>query len=420
MFLNFKQWLIDEMAVGTARRLGQWDKFSPPTPDWKPHWHTEYQPELRSGEWGPPEGHTTQWATYGRQGQRRQRHYTTAELARSERKRLGLPEDDYGRIGGDESMDQGWDKASYNILTKTDPDFTKLKNRWRNVKQTFDLYFIKSPEANEHVELGEVTEDYLKNLGIEAPPINKGNITVFFTNAFADEPIPMTPWTVGHRFAHALDKSKVGYEEFSKRVQKDFESIANLVGNLPDAADWGDDPGQGVILKIMSAFGAMRSARKGMLGRTDEPSIADGGLIRPGQTAIRQDKGKDYDYKGPDPSSVKDTLANPYKDFPGGDEDKFAKDLPSGYSTLPTHQKKYSYNQSRGQSEFVHELMGQFILTGAITFREDKELSRMLKQAGRLSGSGFRSSRYLSKMAKDYNEMCDKILNNCIGKIFIV
>jgi hypothetical protein len=64
--------------------------------------------------------------------------------------------------------------------------------------------------------------------------------------------------------------------------------------------------------------------------------------------------------------------------------------------------------------------MGQFILTGAIKFREDKELSRMLKQAGRLSGSGFRASRYLSKMAKDYNETCDKILDNCIGKIFIV
>ena len=111
MIPNFKQWLIDEMAVGTARRLGQWDKFSPPNPDWKPHWSTEYQPPPLQGQRGSPEGNITQWATYGKQGRSRTPDYTTAELASSERKRLGFPEDDWGRIGGDESMHHDDDES---------------------------------------------------------------------------------------------------------------------------------------------------------------------------------------------------------------------------------------------------------------------------------------------------------------------
>lgn len=260
---------------------------------------------------------------------------------------------------------QHWDKASYNILTN-DPGLEKLKNKWKNVPQTFDMYFIKKAGMRDHIEVGDVDEEYLEQLGIKVPPIDPSHITIFFTNNRAAERIPMTPWTIGHRFGHAARRINA-YQNFIEQVDRDFRELLKEIYGLERPSPYGnygfggyrDDSGnkwrqyEQFMRKLMEGLGTMRSARKGELFRT---------------------------------------------------------------------------------GEFQHELFGQYIIQGEITFRDEIPRQLVTRYAwgnptwdGSAHSKVHRDEHMLEYMiekvaaaAGHYNVLCNRILNECIGKIFVM
>ena len=103
----------------------------------------------------------------------------------------------WNKFPPNQKQHQNWDKASYNILTN---NIEKLKNAWSKVPQTFDMYFVKDTNMRKHLQRGEVNEEYVRReLGFKGQ-IHQDHITVFFTSNIGADRVPMTPWTVGHRF----------------------------------------------------------------------------------------------------------------------------------------------------------------------------------------------------------------------------
>ena len=167
---------------------------------------------------------------------------------------------------------QHYDKASYNILTN-DPGFEKLKGKFSKTNQDFDIYFIKKGGMSDHIEVGEVSEDYLDQLGIDLPPINGSNITLLFTNNRAAERMPLTPWTTAHRMGHAFRRLPE-YEKFNRAIEIEFGELLETIYELEKPSRYGDFDKQRDYTKymrqLMQAFGSMRSAREGELLREGE------------------------------------------------------------------------------------------------------------------------------------------------------
>ena len=170
------------------------------------------------------------------------------------------------------SQDQHYDRATINIL-KSDASkgFEKLRKSFALVDQTIDVYFVKTPGMRDHIEVGEVSEDYLKQLEIDVPQINRSNITIFFTNNTGAERMPLTPWTIAHRMGHAARRGLESYQKFTRHVEKDFaELLEQIYGkNEPRLAAQIDDH-DSFVRQLMMELGTMRSAREKELFRSGE------------------------------------------------------------------------------------------------------------------------------------------------------
>lgn len=275
---------------------------------------------------------------------------------------------DWNKFKGDRQH-QSWDKASYNIRYINDPDFQKLKNKWINVPQTFDMYFVKATGMRSFLETGEVSKDhrffdYLKKSNIKIPEIDEDNITVFFTNNSAAERIPMTPWTIGHRFGHA-SRNIHEYQEFTKKITSDFESLLRRI-----------------------------------YGKEKPPSYTYGGYGGYGERETN--KRQNYD--------------------------AFLRQLMQAFGTMRSAKMKLINRIG----EFTHELFGQYIINGKITFNEEIPRQLVTKYSwGRPTWDGSAYSKVKSEekegiiekvreMADNYNYMCADILDACIGKIFVM
>jgi hypothetical protein len=96
-----------------------------------------------------------------------------------------------------------YDKSSTKMLNN--PNYAeKVKTKWSKIDQDIDMYFVRSKQAKRYREIGEISPEFVKEgLGLDIP-INDNNITIIFTNNVGDEKVPLTPWIIAHRFAHAL------------------------------------------------------------------------------------------------------------------------------------------------------------------------------------------------------------------------
>jgi hypothetical protein len=177
------------------------------------------------------------------------------------------------------TQDQHYDRASVNIM-KADAErgFKNLKKSFSLVKETIDAHFLKAPGMRDHIEQGEVTEDYLKQLGVEIPPINRSNITIFFTNNRGAERMPLTPWTVAHRIGHVARQLE-SYQKFSQHVERDFSELLQGIYGIEKVSNRYafDDRARNkqadhdkFIRQLMMGLGTMRSAREKVLFRTGE------------------------------------------------------------------------------------------------------------------------------------------------------
>ena len=166
----------------------------------------------------------------------------------------------------------GYDKPSTKLLTN--PNYAdKVRTKWNKTDYDFDLFFLRSKEGNKYAEVGEVPWEYVRDTLKLDIPIDHDHITIIYLNNKGDEKIPLTPWVIAHRFAHALARVKgMGgknwqYEELRKTVNKMVSTIAKEVYNSTQPPQsYGNDYGrtaryQKIRLQVCHALGTMKSAR---------------------------------------------------------------------------------------------------------------------------------------------------------------
>jgi hypothetical protein len=144
-----------------------------------------------------------------------------------------IKEDSIENIGfegdwSDEAKPRGWDRPSIGIL-KNDKGIEKLKTKWQKTRYPFDLWFVRSPKGFKYTEVGKVDFAFVRDkLGMNIP-LNDDHITVIYTNNKGSEKMPATPWTLAHRFGHAIRMGNPMYQQLNKRVENIIHQVADKV-----------------------------------------------------------------------------------------------------------------------------------------------------------------------------------------------
>jgi len=156
----------------------------------------------------------------------------------------------------------------------------KVRDFFQNTSVDFDFYFVNLSGRRKFQEKGKVDEQFIfapypKGLGIKPEQlkdgrINKDHITVFFVGNTAAEKVPMTSWTIAHRFGHVL-RREYGFNVYTEWLESQFDQILEMYNITKD-------PGSFVqtnsFLKpkaqLFNQIGTMKSARDGKIDRPFE------------------------------------------------------------------------------------------------------------------------------------------------------
>lgn len=237
----------------------------------------------------------------------------------------------------------------------------KIKDKFANTNQNFDMYFVNSKEGREHKEVGEVGEEFIRNELKINVPINKNNITVFYTNNTGDQGVMMTGWIIAHRFGHAVRRLP-GWENLCREVNEIMQRI------MQDAYN-----------------------RKMLLSK-------DGLFL-----------GNDFGYGG------------------SGQGDTNAKILKNFYQMVGTFKSARDKNL-RNQYEFMYELLAQY-LTSTVKFNELPKYIPVKYAWGKpVEGVRFHGTEadleyynsYLRNLEEIYPDYAEYLLDECVGKIFVM
>jgi hypothetical protein len=123
-------------------------------------------------------------------------------------------------------------------MVSSEKAIRNVRNKFGKTPYNFNLYFVNKPGASKFLEYGKVNNDWVaKNLGKDvAQAIQNGkeaddSINIIYTNNSAADRVPMTPWTMAHRFSHAVDRingsggQNYAYREFQKHLHDQMEQI---------------------------------------------------------------------------------------------------------------------------------------------------------------------------------------------------
>lgn len=177
-----------------------------------------------------------------------------------------MPIDQFQTIGDFNKGSSFTKKIDRTILTNP-KSVQKIKDKFGSTSQNFDMYFVNSKEGRLHKEVGEVDEDFIRNELKLDTPINRNNITVFYTNNTGDRGVMMTGWIIAHRFGHVVRKLP-GWERVCKEVNYIIQSLMQEAYGREmrlsrDGVTLGD--AQGSDAKILRNFyqliGTFKSAR---------------------------------------------------------------------------------------------------------------------------------------------------------------
>lgn len=243
----------------------------------------------------------------------------------------------------------------------------KIKTKWQNVEQHFNLYFINSTEAGRHKEIGEVDETWLKtNLPNTYPLLNlrADAVNVLFTNNSATPHEPMTAWMIAHRLGHVLSRYSTN---FRGRQMQEFTELRDIIFNHTS-----------ILLK-------------------------------------------DYNLNIPDSER---TFNNAYTRGDYSSRAKNEKILKYFYQAIGT-MRSAREGEIRDEFEFTHELLAQYIISGTNKFNQ---LPRSFK-AGKLGTYTFRGDKVdyeecnqllQQTFVNDLAYCFDNLLNSAEGKIFVM
>ena len=123
----------------------------------------------------------------------------------------------------------GYNAQDIGILTNPKA-IAKIHKSWKNSKNNWEFYFSRSSKAWKHIEVGQVSSQWVKeNLELDIQPVEDA-ITIIFTNNRGAEKIEMTSWLIAHRLGHAIRKEDVFKKYF--RIESDFKEILKDVYNI--------------------------------------------------------------------------------------------------------------------------------------------------------------------------------------------
>lgn len=190
-----------------------------------------------------------------------------------------VPVDVFQTIGDFEKGSSYKDRRDRDII-RNPVTLTKVKDFFKNTTVDFDFYFVNLRGRRRFAEKGEVKEEFLftpypEGLGITREQlkngsINKNNITVFFVGNTAAEKIPMTAWTIAHRFGHSVRRTN-SFNYLSKWIEGEMDKILQLynvrllgtyVGGFYQPPEMNSAKSN-----LFNQIGTMRSAREGKIKR---------------------------------------------------------------------------------------------------------------------------------------------------------
>lgn len=165
---------------------------------------------------------------------------------------------------------RGYDKPSIGIVT-SQAGVEKIRQKWAKSHVDFDMYLVRSPKAYKHREVGEVKPEWVKpNLGVDIP-FNEDAVTIIFTNNVGADKIPMTAWTLAHRFAHSARRGSTAlsqeFDRFAGILERSLSLIARVqYGYVPDSPySYNRDsnsPRKDIVWRqLCMALGTMKSCR---------------------------------------------------------------------------------------------------------------------------------------------------------------
>jgi hypothetical protein len=169
---------------------------------------------------------------------------------------------------------RGYDKPSIGIVTSP-AGVEKIRQKWAKVNETFDIYLVRSAKGYKFKEVGEVSPQWVHdNLGLDLE-YDDNKVTMIYTNNKGSEKVPMTPWTLAHRFAHACQReSWTNKDNPFNSIDRDLEQalkqiaqIAYGIGRYKDYSSYASaysngGPDKRVIFRaICQSLGTMKSCR---------------------------------------------------------------------------------------------------------------------------------------------------------------
>ena len=183
-----------------------------------------------------------------------------------------VPVDTFQTIGDFDKGASFRDKRDRALITHP-VTLTKVKDFFKNTSVDFDFYFVNLTGRRKFAEKGAVPESFVfdahpTGLGLKPEQlrngsINDNNITVFFVGNSAGEKIPMTAWTMAHRFGHAI-RREYGFVEMINWLEWAFEEVLTHY-NLDKGKT--SNGNQLVKSNLFNQIGTMRSTREGKITR---------------------------------------------------------------------------------------------------------------------------------------------------------
>lgn len=143
------------------------------------------------------------------------------------------PIGDYQTFGDFKKRHSVRDKRDRMLMTHP-RSVERLKKKFENTEYMFNLFFVNTPQAKDHMEVGLVKLDWVRqNLGDEvadaiAKTEHEDAISIVFTNNNGSERMPFTAWIAAHRIGHAFAREKGRRSEHNQYRQASNHLINQL------------------------------------------------------------------------------------------------------------------------------------------------------------------------------------------------
>jgi len=245
----------------------------------------------------------------------------------------------------------------------------------------FNLYFAAIKGGNAWAETGAIDRSKLAEIGIDPKMVKDDHdaITVIYVGNAAGEKVPLTPWTMAHRFAHAISRM-----------------TSTKAGTRGRGASHGASWMSTYVVPSYKQFeDAVERTLKRLAGSAlpTEPSSFS-----------------NYGYSGRRTS-----------------RDTVLKHVGHSIGTMASARNK----KLRNSTEFGHELMAQYIMNGGIKLQEftGQPEQATLAVTGhawgrpqhRQTGVPVRQANQLvNHLENELNDLAETVLSECVGEVFVM